>query len=169
MRRLLAVLGLGLLALPVSCAKPTHECTAAEQCKSLGPTAMCESGWCSAADPACASGRRFGPHAGDGLAGECVPTEPDGGGTMASFNPDDGSGDASGSSGSGATSDDPSAGSSDTGSDTRASSVSQIELRATTWARLAARGPPAGACSAATQCARTAPASDLVARAASHM
>jgi hypothetical protein len=59
----------------------------------------CEAqGWCSFADDACDSGRRFGEHAGVGLAGQCV--EPVGG---ASSGSDDGaitlsSGDASSSS-----------------------------------------------------------------------
>lgn len=52
-------------------------CASQDQCAPLGDTARCEpTGWCSEADEACPSRRRYHEFAGDGLAGVC--TEPGG-------------------------------------------------------------------------------------------
>jgi uncharacterized delta-60 repeat protein len=52
-------------------------CESADQCAPLGDTARCErTGWCSEADDACPSRRRYHEYAGDGLADAC--TEPGG-------------------------------------------------------------------------------------------
>lgn len=49
------------------------ECSDDLQCAGLGEAARCEpSGYCSALDDTCESGRRFHEHAGDGLAGACT-------------------------------------------------------------------------------------------------
>lgn len=48
-------------------------CESADQCAPLGDTARCErSGWCSEADEACPSRRRYHEYAGDGLASVCT-------------------------------------------------------------------------------------------------
>jgi alpha-tubulin suppressor-like RCC1 family protein len=50
-----------------------YECTGSDQCIDRGVQGTCESqGYCSFPDPACPSGERFEPNAGDGLAGMCV-------------------------------------------------------------------------------------------------
>lgn len=56
------------------------ECQSDDQCVSSGAPGMCQpSGYCSFADPECASGFRYGDSAAPGLAGQCV--EPVGGGS----------------------------------------------------------------------------------------
>jgi hypothetical protein len=53
-------------------------CGGDEQCVEEGRAGACEStGFCSFPDPSCPSGRRYGVHAGDGLARSCVPEMPD--------------------------------------------------------------------------------------------
>src|SRR6185436_6164408 len=49
---------------------PGFRCAGDGQC---GAGGVCEPlGWCSFADTACASGRRYGEHSGDGVGGTCV-------------------------------------------------------------------------------------------------
>ena len=49
------------------------ECADDAACAGVGVGARCEpAGFCSAADPRCPSGRRYGERAGDGLGGACV-------------------------------------------------------------------------------------------------
>src|SRR5262252_9565085 len=52
----------------------TFHCTTQQACvDEEGGAGVCEpSGFCSFADPSCASGRRYGQFAGDGLARQCV-------------------------------------------------------------------------------------------------
>lgn len=60
-------------------------CADDQACAGVGPGARCEAnGWCSYEDEACADGRRYGDHAGDGLGGLCVGEEPATGGTSTS-------------------------------------------------------------------------------------
>lgn len=64
------------LAVPSACGSGLFVCAADDDCAGGGPGGVCEAqGWCSFADPACPTGRRFGELAGDGLAGDCVPTD----------------------------------------------------------------------------------------------
>lgn len=57
-----------------SCAPGTFSCEGVDDCVDGSLRGTCEpSGFCSFADLACPSMRRYGDLAGDGLAGECVP------------------------------------------------------------------------------------------------
>lgn len=49
-------------------------CEDDDACNDAGAAGICQpSGWCSFPDGECASGQRYGEHASDDLAGECVP------------------------------------------------------------------------------------------------
>jgi hypothetical protein len=57
-----------------------YPCESITQCTVDGKDGTCHpSGWCSYPDDECESGHRFGPAAGDGLAGDCVGRDTDGG------------------------------------------------------------------------------------------
>jgi len=63
----------GAVLLLLGCRSGPFACEQDDDC-SGGNGGVCElSGWCSFADEECASGRRYGKWAGDGLAHECVP------------------------------------------------------------------------------------------------
>lgn len=48
-------------------------CDASSQCLDAGVAGVCQAdGWCSFPDDGCASGQRYGAHAGDDMAGLCV-------------------------------------------------------------------------------------------------
>lgn len=84
----LALLGAACVVGSSSCGADAFSCAQAQAC---GAGGQCEAaGYCSFPDDACGSGRRYGEHAGGGLAGVCVPAgqDPDGSG-------DDGTGDGS--------------------------------------------------------------------------
>ncbi len=84
-----------VVLLPACVAEPPYHCTSGGQCaRSGGSAGTCEpSGFCSFADPGCGGGRRYGSHAGDGLAGVCVDDGvSDGGLGDRSVTPDAGSG-----------------------------------------------------------------------------
>jgi hypothetical protein len=52
------------------------ECDAAQDCVDAGVAGRCEpTGFCSFPDPECPSEQRYGDHAGNGLAGSCVPVD----------------------------------------------------------------------------------------------
>ncbi len=71
----------------------TFECDADGDCAGVEAVGRCEpNGWCSFPDDTCPSKRRYGTHAGDGLASTCVPV-------------DDGTGEGSGSATGGPSSD----------------------------------------------------------------
>jgi hypothetical protein len=54
----------------------TFQCETADQCRLGSETGVCEmNGFCSFADPGCASGRRYDSLAGGGLGGTCTSTE----------------------------------------------------------------------------------------------
>jgi hypothetical protein len=66
------VLALALAPIVSSCAAGAFACSTDTQCNRVG--GVCQpNGWCSFPDDACPSGFRYGEHAGDGLAGTCVP------------------------------------------------------------------------------------------------
>ena len=66
-----AVVGTACLGLASSCGADAFSCGSAQEC---GAGGQCEAvGYCSFPDEACESGRRYGEHAGGGLAGVCVP------------------------------------------------------------------------------------------------
>ncbi|MCA9711174.1 MAG: LamG domain-containing protein [Myxococcales bacterium] len=50
----------------------TFACVDDQQCAGGAAPGICHAGWCGFEDPGCASGYRYGEHAGDGLAGACV-------------------------------------------------------------------------------------------------
>jgi hypothetical protein len=78
------LVGIGLVAL-FGCKADEFECKDDGDCDGAEALGRCEpNGWCSFPDDTCPSARRYGTHAGDGLASLCVPLEPDdGSGTMA--------------------------------------------------------------------------------------
>lgn len=87
------------LAPSMACGGAAFVCEAG-QC---GPDGQCQAdGWCSFPDIGCASGQRYGAHAGDGVGGTCVPVGPLGSSGGDATAPGDGSeagsGGASGSS-----------------------------------------------------------------------
>jgi len=62
-------MGLG----PLSCGPSTFGCSSDAQCLAAGADGMCQlSGFCSFPDGECASGQRYGEHAGE-LANKCAP------------------------------------------------------------------------------------------------
>lgn len=70
--------GIGLAAALTqpACTSDVFACAASDDCQDGGSPGTCEpSGFCSFPDPECLSGSRYGDHAGDGLAGDCVPAE----------------------------------------------------------------------------------------------
>jgi hypothetical protein len=68
--RIAAVLALGAAC---GCKVGAFTCADDSQCDDGGAAGMCEAtGGCSFPDPTCASGRRYGNHAPDGLGGTCV-------------------------------------------------------------------------------------------------
>jgi Concanavalin A-like lectin/glucanases superfamily len=74
-------------SISLGCAPQAFACNDDAQC---GANGLCEpQGWCSFPDHACSTGRRFGAHAGGGLAERCVPTGEgtSGGGSSGSSDP----------------------------------------------------------------------------------
>lgn len=70
------VIAIGVLLL-VGCGESIYACHGDASCKDGDRTGRCEpNGACSFPDPECPSGYRFGAHASNGLAGECVPDDP---------------------------------------------------------------------------------------------
>jgi hypothetical protein len=68
-----------LALMAVACGRPVFGCRDDTQCVTPDGAGVCEvSGFCSFPDPSCASGRRYGKHAGDGLANTCTTPEHDG-------------------------------------------------------------------------------------------
>lgn len=60
-------------ALASACGNGAFACEDDDACEGAGQGGLCEpTGFCSLPDDACASGRRYGEYAGDGLAGQCV-------------------------------------------------------------------------------------------------
>ncbi len=72
--RWLVVAAMGLVGLSLACPSAgAFVCTSDAECSRGGAGGQCElNGYCSFLDPQCASGRRFGEFAGDGLAGTCT-------------------------------------------------------------------------------------------------
>jgi len=71
---------LGLIGVAIgaaaACNAAPFACLEAADCSDGANVGTCEStGWCSFLDPDCASGARYGEHAGDGLSGRCVDAE----------------------------------------------------------------------------------------------
>ncbi|HWB77203.1 MAG TPA: hypothetical protein VG755_19690 [Nannocystaceae bacterium] len=61
----------------VGCGESIYACDGDASCKDGERSGRCEpNGACSFPDPACPSGYRYGEHAADGRAGECVPLDP---------------------------------------------------------------------------------------------
>ncbi|MCX4245496.1 RCC1 domain-containing protein [Paraliomyxa miuraensis] len=75
--------GLSLVLGWGGCGASAFECEQSSQCLGDGAEGVCQqSGYCSFPDEGCPSGQRYGDHAGNGLAGECVPvSEGSSGGT----------------------------------------------------------------------------------------
>lgn len=75
--RLLGVtagLAFALVLAACSASPGAFTCFSDEECRHAGADGHCEqTGFCSFADPACATGNRYGDYAGDGLGGRCVP------------------------------------------------------------------------------------------------
>lgn len=76
-----------------ACGSSSFTCSSDAQCMENGVAGFChDSGFCSFSDDDCESEQRFGSHAGDGLAGQCVPppggTDPTTDPTTASSSPD---------------------------------------------------------------------------------
>lgn len=70
------LVGIGLVAL-FGCKADEFQCKDDGDCDGEEALGRCEAnGWCSFPDDTCGSGRRYGTHAGDGLASLCVPVEP---------------------------------------------------------------------------------------------
>lgn len=85
-----AALGV-LLGLGPSCGPATFACTTDAQCLAAGADGMCQgSGFCSFPDDDCASGQRYGDHAGE-LANKCAPPA-----TADTDAPDEGDGEGEG-------------------------------------------------------------------------
>lgn len=62
------------LGVTAACAASPFACTDQDECRDGSRVGVCEpAGFCSFPDLACDSGRRYGEHADDALAGECVP------------------------------------------------------------------------------------------------
>lgn len=60
-------------ALVGGCGGGVFACADLDDCAAADGAGVCQpAGWCSFPDDACPSGQRYGDHAGDGLAGECV-------------------------------------------------------------------------------------------------
>lgn len=72
-----AVVSLGLVALALGCGSSNvFECKIDGDCDGEEALGRCEpNGFCSFPDDTCPSTRRYGTHAGDGLAGTCVPPD----------------------------------------------------------------------------------------------
>ena len=72
--RSIVVAGIGWILGVGGCVpQPAFECEQAEQCRDGGVAGFCESsGACSFPSADCPSRRRYGAHAEDGLAGQCV-------------------------------------------------------------------------------------------------
>ncbi|MBC8070692.1 MAG: hypothetical protein IAG13_20345, partial [Deltaproteobacteria bacterium] len=66
-----------LALLTLTCARAeVFECRQPGDCVDANRTGSCEpNGFCSFPDPSCPSGHRYGSHAGDGLADQCVPLD----------------------------------------------------------------------------------------------
>jgi len=70
-----AGLGLAFAVLDGACTANVFACGSSDDCQDGGTPGTCEpTGFCSFPDMQCDSGSRYGDHAGDGLAGECVPS-----------------------------------------------------------------------------------------------
>jgi len=70
------VAGLMLALVHAACGANVFACSANDECSDGGEAGTCEaSGYCSFPDPECESGSRYGDHAGDSLAGDCVPPD----------------------------------------------------------------------------------------------
>jgi hypothetical protein len=72
---------LGVAAAPsfFACGESKFVCLADEQCSHDAGAGVCQpNGFCSFPDETCASGQRYGEHAGRGLAGSCVSQTDDG-------------------------------------------------------------------------------------------
>jgi alpha-tubulin suppressor-like RCC1 family protein len=74
MRRAYVAVGLALVLAACNASPGAFTCFSDEECTRAGAEGHCEqTGFCSFADPACATGSRYGDYAGDGLGGRCVP------------------------------------------------------------------------------------------------
>jgi cysteine-rich repeat protein len=85
-----AASGLALALVHAACGSNLFACGADGECTDGGVAGTCEdTGWCSFPDAECPSGARYGDHAGDSLAGECVPQEGTTGGDDDDSSPSD--------------------------------------------------------------------------------
>lgn len=77
-RVLAGLLAVGAGSRLVACGGNAFACSNDSQCLQDGAAGMChDPGYCSFPDEACESEQRYGSHAGDGLAGQCVPVPGD--------------------------------------------------------------------------------------------
>jgi hypothetical protein len=73
---ILVVVSSGLAVLAGACGPSLFACESDGACRRGDERGVCQpDGWCSFPDGDCASGQRYGEHAGGGLAGSCVPEE----------------------------------------------------------------------------------------------
>ena len=76
--RVLMIVASGALFALAACTSDPYACSDASQCINGDIAGVCQlSGYCSFPDDSCPSGQRYGSHAGGGLAGVCVPIDPD--------------------------------------------------------------------------------------------
>lgn len=72
----IALGGVGGFLLALACGSNVFACGDDGECTDAGQSGTCEAtGFCSFPDDQCDSGSRYGSHAGDSLAGECVPLD----------------------------------------------------------------------------------------------
>ena len=85
-----ACVGVLVTAVVAGCGTPSFHCLDASDCKDGGAMGTCEpNGFCSFPDDYCPSGRRYGEHAGAGLANACVDPETAGNDTDGDDDDDD--------------------------------------------------------------------------------
>jgi cysteine-rich repeat protein len=71
-----SVVGLAIAFVYAACGSNVFACSTDDECADAGEDGTCEAtGFCSFPDGECPSGARYGSHAGDSLAGECVPLD----------------------------------------------------------------------------------------------
>jgi cysteine-rich repeat protein len=71
-----SVVGLAIALMHAACGSNVFACGTDDECADAGQDGTCEAtGFCSFPDDECPSGARYGSHAGDSLAGECVPPD----------------------------------------------------------------------------------------------
>ncbi len=74
--RAIAIVAGGIVGFAIACGSNVFACGDDSECTDAGQAGTCEStGFCSFPDADCESGAHYGSHAGDSLAGECVPLD----------------------------------------------------------------------------------------------